>query len=58
MDRSTVATDSIMPGTAVLTLCAAILFAGYVAAVLRPVDRPAPAATIPSADPGNETAEP
>ncbi|MFM8807467.1 MAG: hypothetical protein ACKOJB_00935 [Chthoniobacterales bacterium] len=54
MDKSPAATDSIMPGTAVLTLCAAILFAGYVAAVLRP----APAATIPSADPGNETAEP
>jgi len=47
-----------MPGTAVLTLCAAILFAGYAAAVLRPLDRLASTTTVPSADPGNETAEP
>ena len=37
MDRPSTPDFSALPGTGVLVLCAVVLFAGYVAAALRPL---------------------
>jgi len=58
VDRSSSAENAVLPGLPVLFLCASVLFAGYVAAALRPLDRHASAIAVPPAVPVTETAEP
>jgi len=57
VDQSPSAKSSALPGNAILAVCAAILLAGYAAAIFRSGEEASPPAAIPAADPGNETVE-
>jgi hypothetical protein len=50
MDRPSTSDFSALPGPGVLVLCAVLLFAGYVAATLRPLGAEVPAAEDASAE--------